>query len=221
MFKALFDVFTQKNLLLQAMARAEKAFELSHQTTQAAFAFTLRGEKPGFDVYAVDREINAAEIEVRRLVFEHMVTHPRGDITTSLILISTIIDVERIGDYSKNVYEQGVRLGGPWPTHPAFATVPALVVLLEKMFEDTSVAVKQNDRQRAQATMSTHQELKKGVEQVLVAISQADGLHPREAVVGALTVRFAKRIGAHLGNLSSSVINPFDRIGFRPEPPKA
>lgn len=32
----------------------------------------------------------------------------------------------------------------------------------------------------------------------------------------ALTIRFVKRIGAHLSNLASSVVNPFDRIGFRP-----
>jgi hypothetical protein len=30
----------------------------------------------------------------------------------------------------------------------------------------------------------------------------------------ALYVRFLKRVGAHLQNILSSVVNPFDRIGF-------
>ena len=37
----------------------------------------------------------------------------------------------------------------------------------------------------------------------------------REAVSSALYVRFLKRISAHLMNIASSVVNPFDRIGFR------
>jgi phosphate uptake regulator len=36
-----------------------------------------------------------------------------------------------------------------------------------------------------------------------------------EAVSAALYVRFLKRISAHLMNIASSVVNPFDRIGFR------
>ena len=38
----------------------------------------------------------------------------------------------------------------------------------------------------------------------------------REAVIAALASRYTKRISAHLSNLASSVVNPFDRIGFRP-----
>ena len=40
-----------------------------------------------------------------------------------------------------------------------------------------------------------------------------------EAVSTALYVRFLKRISAHLMNIASSVVNPFDRIGFRDDDP--
>ena len=42
---------------------------------------------------------------------------------------------------------------------------------------------------------------------------------PNEAVTTALYVRFLKRISAHLMNIASSVVNPFDRIGFRGDDP--
>ena len=35
----------------------------------------------------------------------------------------------------------------------------------------------------------------------------------------ALYIRFLKRISAHLMNIASSVVNPFDRIGFREKDP--
>jgi len=40
-----------------------------------------------------------------------------------------------------------------------------------------------------------------------------------EAVSTALYVRFLKRISAHLMNIASSIVNPFDRIGFRDDDP--
>jgi len=36
-----------------------------------------------------------------------------------------------------------------------------------------------------------------------------------DAVSTALYARYLKRIAAHLINVSSSVVNPFERIGFR------
>ena len=45
------------------------------------------------------------------------------------------------------------------------------------------------------------------------------GLPCNEAVSTALYVRFLKRISAHLMNIASSVVNPFDRIGFRDDDP--
>ena len=42
-----------------------------------------------------------------------------------------------------------------------------------------------------------------------------------EAVTAALYVRFLKRTSAHLMNIASSLVNPFDRIGFRIDDPNA
>ena len=37
----------------------------------------------------------------------------------------------------------------------------------------------------------------------------------REAVATALYVRYLKRISSHLKTIASSVVNPFEKIGFR------
>ena len=38
-----------------------------------------------------------------------------------------------------------------------------------------------------------------------------------DAVAVALYVRYLKRVAAHLLNILSSVVNPFERIGYREE----
>ena len=38
-----------------------------------------------------------------------------------------------------------------------------------------------------------------------------------DAVSLALYFRWLKRINSHLRNITTSVVNPFDRIGFRPK----
>jgi phosphate uptake regulator len=64
--------------------------------------------------------------------------------------------------------------------------------------------------------MDRQYELNQECEQLLDELCDATKLNAREVVVLALTIRFVKRVGAHLSNLASSVVNPFDRIGFRP-----
>ncbi len=54
--------------------------------------------------------------------------------------------------------------------------------------------------------------------QGLIKRSERD-LVCNEAVSTALYVRFLKRISAHLMNIASSIVNPFDRIGFRDDDP--
>ena len=44
---------------------------------------------------------------------------------------------------------------------------------------------------------------------------KVEGILPGDEAAIALYVRYLKRIGAHLNNIITSVVNPFDWIGFR------
>ena len=45
-------------------------------------------------------------------------------------------------------------------------------------------------------------------------------LKPGDAVALALYFRWLKRTNAHLRNITTSVVNPFDRIGYQPKDDK-
>ena len=216
MFKMLFEVLSQKSLIIQAAQRADEALERSRALSEAAFAALLEGTKPEQDLYELDRQINDDEITVRRMVLEHLAANPKGDLAAGVVLISTIIDIERVGDYAKNVYEQAERLAEPWPDKDGFTEVRGLVEELTTVFRDTALSVHAGDRELARAAMNRQYELNRNCERLLDQVSEATEFTAREVVVLALTIRFVKRMGAHLSNLASSVVNPFDRIGFRP-----
>jgi len=40
---------------------------------------------------------------------------------------------------------------------------------------------------------------------------------PGDAAALALYIRWLKRINSHLRNITTSIVNPFDRIGFEPK----
>ncbi|RKZ16485.1 hypothetical protein DRQ53_06320 [bacterium] len=216
MFKMLFEVLSQKSLIVQAAQRADDALERAHTLSDAAFAALLDGTQPEQDLYELDRQINDDEVTVRRMVLEHLAANPQGDLAAGVVLISTIIDIERVGDYAKNVYEQAERLGEPWPDRGHFAEVRGQVEELGVVFSDTAASAHAGDRDQARAAMDRQHKLNKNCERLLDSLCENQTLCPREVVVLTLTIRYVKRIGAHLSNLASSVVNPFDRIGFRP-----
>lgn len=216
MFKMLFEVLSQKSLMVQAAQRADEALERAHTLSDAAFAALMDGTEPDQDLYELDRAINEDEITVRRMVLEHLAANPKGDLSAGVVLISTIIDIERVGDYAKNVYEQRERLGAPWPEKDGFTEVRGLVEELGSIFRETALSVHTGNREQARQAMDRQYKLNQTCEDFLDELCDATRLDAREVVVLTLTIRFVKRIGAHLSNLASSVVNPFDRIGFRP-----
>jgi len=89
------------------------------------------------------------------------------------------------------------------------------------MFSLLIEALPSDDEAKAKEVMSEHWWIARRADEILAALIGRDdpGLPCNEAVGTALYVRFLKRVSAHLMNIASSVVNPFDRIGFRGDDP--
>ena len=57
------------------------------------------------DIKEKDRALNVKQQEIRRKVFEHLAVSKGRDLLSGLVLTSIVIDLERIGDYAKNMGE--------------------------------------------------------------------------------------------------------------------
>ena len=220
MFKALLELFRRENLIDQAIA--ETVTMLGE--TKMMFAESTKALRHSdsanlnFDIIAKDKMINKYQREVRRKVITHLtVAGNEQSLTAGLVLISIVIDVERIGDYTKNIHELAQShpkrlLGGIFE-----ATLAKIEEEIDRRFTDAERAFRESDDELAREMMRKHRPITSECEAIINnIISEKDtSLAVHEAVPLALYVRFLKRISAHLTNIVSSVANPFPRIGFR------
>lgn len=216
MFRALLNALRKKNQLSRALDLSYECLEKAELLARASIGDLLDGRKPELDIYALDREINRGEMQVRRLVFEYQLLNEVPDLTAGLVLTSTIIDIERIGDYSKNIYELAERYRHPFTGNRHFDTVRSIAEDVLKLFPRAAVAFREGDVAAAEFIMKEHSRFGRRLDLVLDDLVEDPQIGAKDAVMVALSARYTKRISAHLSNLASSVVNPFDRIGFRP-----
>ncbi len=163
----------------------------------------------------MDSKINTLQQVIRRDIVTHISVQGTADIVPCFLLISLIKDVERIGDYCKNIFE----IFKHAPNIMEDPLVPDIIDMREKIliwFEQTKRAFDRSDRDLAKTTRQEAYILEKECDRLIWALS--DDNKGRNAVAPAMIIRFFKRIAAHLGNVCTSVVMPFDKLDYFEKP---
>lgn len=172
------------------------------------------------DIYERDRQLNRYERSVRRKIVTHMSISTKPDVNMGLVLTAIVIDIERIGDYTKNITELATGLNAPFDGLELDEDVRKVEAAVDEMFDDIIPALRHSDDERARKIMRAHAEVAKIIEDDIHLLRDSKVLAGRSghAVTVALHLRFLKRVSAHLKNVATSVVNPYYRIGFREKP---
>lgn len=217
MFREILSILRRADLLRQAMEEAQEMLSKAEMMFKAAMYRVMERREPDMDIYEKDREINRMEWEVRQKVLEHLVIGNRKqDVTAALILTSAVVDIERIGDYSKNIFEladicpQEIIIG---EDHADF--FKELEAQILGIFDLTRDACKEGNAQKAQTAMDTHWRISERCDKMYEHLALERDLRAEYAVIYTLLSRYLKRVSSHLKNIASSVVNPFPRMGFR------
>jgi phosphate uptake regulator len=220
MLKELFDLFKRESQLNQAFERSyEMLGEDKEMFEEAIRSLRERDDaRLEIDIYAKDQLINAYEREVRRKVFTHLALSGGKDLNAGLVLVSVVIDIERIGDYTKNIVELALRHPERLMCGTFEKDIRQIETTVKTMFRLLLESLPANDDSKAREVMSEHWWIARKVDEKIITplIEKNEPSLPcREAVATVLYVRYLKRVSAHLKNIASSVVNPFDRIGYR------
>ena len=128
-----------------------------------------------------------------------------------------MIDIERIGDYSKNIYDLAVN----HPKKLNGGSVEDQLTEIENisfnLFEESIQAFKSQNIKKASDLMGDYKENISSQSDAItneIIMGKIDDLKLGTASAIGLYARFLKRIAAHSRNLISSVVNPFERIGY-------
>tara|TARA_Y100001970_G_scaffold49542_1_gene62794 strand:- start:3729 stop:4394 length:666 start_codon:yes stop_codon:yes gene_type:complete len=219
MFKQIFEMFKSDSLYEQALSECHEMLEIDREMFNQSIEALRQSDSADIpiDIYAMDKKINSFERDVRRKVMTHLAISGSKDLGSGLILTSVVIDIERIGDYTKNIYDLAVN-------HPK--------KLVGGSFEDKLSTIEKNTKEYFNQTIDTFksqdidsarnlmQNYKEEISQVSESIvkgiisGKENDLNSSQAASVVLYSRYLKRIAAHSRNLISSIVNPFERIGY-------
>lgn len=220
MWRNLLNVFKNDNLYTQALKESREMLDLDLKMFEASVESLRRSDTGAIsiDILKTDKRINQFEREVRQKVLTHLAVSGPADLSGGLVLVSIIIDIERIGDYAKNIYDLAQyhppRLHGG-SLEPRLADVETKTL---EIFRKTAEAMREQDVEKARRVMSAYKEgLSAECESIVkeLVTGNVQDIETSTATAIGLYVRYLKRIGAHSRNIVTSVVNPFHRIGYR------
>lgn len=218
MLKKYSELFTKHNLLNEAVDLTvrmietdAKMYHMAQESLRKSHTAEMRD-----DVRAMDREVNKYHREVRRKVLTHLTVAGTTNLTPGLVLASIVIDVERIGDYAKNI----VDLARHHPERLRGQKYETDMLKIEEHvslnFDRVILTFSRQDVSVGRKVMDAEQGIGELCESVLSELLTNPSKNlPRQDIASiALYMRFLKRINAHLTNVATSIVNPFPRIGF-------
>ena len=217
MWKQIVALFRSGGPLQEAYDEAILMLRASHEMFDHAVTALHAEGTPKTDIYKRDQQINKYERRVRRKIVTHMSVSSKPDINLGLVLTAIVIDIERIGDYTKNIVELASAVPGPFDGLELHDKVVGIEQTMARMFDDIVPALEESDMVRARGIIKSHTTIASKVDKQVHALCSGKALSGRSghAVTVALYLRYLKRVSAHLKNVATSVVNPYHRIGFR------
>lgn len=218
MLKELLAIFNKDTKLDEAFSLSYEMLDITKDMFLKARSSLRETETNQLDtsVYKQDKKINKFEREVRKEVLQHLTITGREGLPSGLTLVSIISDIERVGDYTKNIVELA-------ETHPKRLhggrnedNLKRVENAVEEAFVRVRAVLETSDEDAAIAFIEDYIWLNPLCdERVTEYIKEMDqSVSAGDSVTLALYFRYLKRIHSHLRNIATSVYRPFHKIGF-------
>lgn len=210
MFERLFRPATRSPLIESAFRDIGQMLDQARRMLELALAALLEGRPLEVDLDELDDVVDEGERMVRRSVLEHLSFDPSRELVASLVLVSMVQDAERLGDFARGIPEL-VPLARHPRSGPFCDELAGLGRRLMPLFDLTKQAFVEDDPEKGRRVMATASELKSAFLDYTRRVAESD-LTADMAVVYSGGARSLRRVGAHLSNIASSVVQPYDRI---------
>jgi phosphate uptake regulator len=220
MYKKLLSIFKKDTLMDRAYHRSFLMLDITEEMflkAKTSLRYT-ESNRVDIDIYDRDAEVNRYLRQVRRDVFNHLAVSGVEKLPSGLVLVSIIIDIERIGDYTKNIVELALHHPGKLHGGQCESDLKRVEGAVEDSFIRTKESFKAADVKAGQELLKEYEWVSRTCDTCLFGLIKEEDKNIRcgDAVSLALYFRWLKRISSHLRNITTSVVNPFESIGFKP-----
>ena len=219
-FKDILGIWKSDNLLAQAWDDSLKMLSISNDIFVQSIQYFNSGE----NIDAVkalkkeDQTINDYYQLVRRKVLTHYsIDKPPVETAGGLTLVNMVVDIERIGDYCKNISDLTLMRDGPMDFGELSDDIKSIEQEVESRFTKTIQAIENQDEALADNLLNNYKKMVTKVSDRIVKDIASGRIQFPDSSQGAsiaLYSRYLKRIGAHLKNITSTIVNPYDKIGY-------
>ena len=168
------------------------------------------------EVKSTDNDINVAQRDVRRALILHVSVAPATDVAAVLTYMSVVKDVERIGDYAKNLYDLA-RYGVDFESAPDRDELAGYRDAVGQLLIDAADTFQSGDTEKADALVAKANVFLDDYDAHVKAAYRSES-SAEDAVARALYFRFLKRITAHVMNFLTSLVLPVDQLDYYDEP---
>ena len=220
LFKDIVKLWNSDDLLSQAWDESYDMMVLSNEIFTKAIKYLRENE----DIDAIralkkrDIEINLFQKEVRRKVVTHYaVSQNVDDLPNGLVLLNMVVDVERVGDYTKNILDLALNYPDTMIAEQFSDELAEVENEVVSRFSKTIEAINSQDEEVARALMSTYKDVVAVSDKIVNGCISGEIMQGSESksVTLALYARYLKRIAAHLKNISTILVNPFEAVGYK------
>lgn len=193
----------------QMLSDARHSFDLAANSLLAGADPSVIGD----DVHETDKRINATERDIRRDLVVHVSVHSAGtDVPMVLAYMAVAKDIERIGDYAKNIYDladQGTDFSGADDLEELSSyrqRVSLLIAQTGQTFLDRATEDARGYLAEADILLKEYDDR---IDECVASDKPSHHGVPR-----ALYFRYLKRITAHLMNVLTSLTMPIDQLAY-------
>jgi phosphate uptake regulator len=168
-------------------------------------------------IYEQDVEINKLERCIRKRVAAHLSLKGNHlDVPYCLLLMSLVKDVERLGDYAKNLSEVVDIDTNPLPDDEIVQELQEIRREVEEAFTAAAEIFVSCDRERALHYINKGRDIAHRCDVLLTKTAHGsyDATTTTAVVLG---IRYYKRIGGHVLNILSSVVMPLHKVDYYDE----
>ena len=219
-FKNLVNIWKSEDSLSQAWASSNEMLTLSHVMFTDSIGALRSGEKNKVikSIKQRDTDINKYQRDIRKkVVTYYSISKDVTNLDSGLVLINMVVDIERIGDYTKNILDLAKHHPKEFVSEKISDDLRVVEKAVIERFKNTIKAVGEMDEEVAKELIKSYRSDLGKLSDNLVASSISGKLQigvEYKASSMVLYARYLKRIGAHLKNITSVVVNPFESIGY-------
>ena len=217
MLKELFNLFRSEDALAHMGRDFSEMLALSYALTLDAgrlFFEEGTGEDLRAELSKRDVQINKFERGIRKQVITHLTLgRDSSHVPYCLLLMSIVKDVERLGDYAKNLAEIHGEGGAAVPDDANGIELRRIRGSVEGIFAATSEVVTNSDSERAVGLIQEGRRINRRCDELIATVARStyDAATTTSMVLGA---RYYKRIESHLLNILSGVVMPLHKIDY-------